>query len=105
MPTCARSAYQELYRVYGEDGPILGQMYQTRARDWHNENIILRKFSSPMSVRNLTNDVPDEAVNVLLDVTKKNARIFQRYFKLKAKHLGIEQTAPLRYLCAGGEIR
>jgi oligoendopeptidase F len=24
-------AYQELYRVFGEDGPILGQMYQTRA--------------------------------------------------------------------------
>lgn len=32
------AAYQELYRVYGEDGPILGQMYQTRARDWHNEH-------------------------------------------------------------------
>ena len=25
--------YQELYRVYGEEGPVLGQMYQTRARD------------------------------------------------------------------------
>src|ERR1051325_10882660 len=68
-------AYQELYRVYGEDGPVLGQMYQTRARDWHNENIILRKFSSAMSVRNLSNDVPDEAVNVLLDATKKNSKI------------------------------
>ncbi|HSB00269.1 MAG TPA: oligoendopeptidase F, partial [Anaerolineales bacterium] len=34
-------AYQELYRVYGEDGPILGQMYQTRARDWYNENITM----------------------------------------------------------------
>src|SRR5215213_8555585 len=38
-------AYQEQYRVYGEDGPILGQMYQSRARDWYNENIELRKFS------------------------------------------------------------
>ena len=84
-------AYQELYRVYGEDGPVLGQMYQTRARDWHNENIAMRKFSSPMSVRNLSNDVPDEAVNVLMDVTKKNARIFQRYFKMKAKHVGLEK--------------
>ena len=82
-------AYQELYRVYGEDGPILGQMYQTRARDWHNENIILRKFSSPMSVRNLANDVPDEAVNALMEVTKKNSNIFQRYFKMKAKHVGV----------------
>ena len=84
-------AYQELYRVFGEDGPILGQMYQTRARDWHNENISLRKFSSPMSVRNLANDVPDEAVNTLLEVTKKNAKIFQRYFKMKAKHVGVEK--------------
>jgi oligoendopeptidase F len=90
-PDLRRRAYQELYRVYGEDGPVLGQMYQTRARDWHNENIILRKFGAPMSVRNLTNDVPDEAVNVLLDVTKKNARIFQRYFKMKAKHVGMEK--------------
>ena len=84
-------AYQELYRVFGEDGPVLGQMYQTRARDWHNENIIMRKFSSPMSVRNLANDVPDEAVHVLLDVTKKNANIFQRYFKMKAKHIGMDR--------------
>jgi oligoendopeptidase F len=84
-------AYQELYRVYGEDGPVLSQMYQTRARDWHNENITLRKFSSPMSVRNLANDVPDEAVNVLMDVTKKNSRIFQRYFKMKAKYVGVDK--------------
>ncbi|RPJ20436.1 MAG: oligoendopeptidase F, partial [Chloroflexi bacterium] len=88
-PDLRARAYQELYRVYGEDGPVLGQMYQTRARDWHNENILMRKFSSPMSVRNLANDVPDEAVNVLLDVTKKNSKIFQRYFKMKAKHVGI----------------
>ncbi len=90
-------AYQELYRVYGEDGPVLGQMYQTRARDWHNENIIMRKLSSPLSVRNLSNDVPDEAVNVLLDVTKKNSKIFQRYFKMKAKHIGIPSGKLRRY--------
>lgn len=90
-PELRAKAYQELYRVYGEDGPVLSQMYQTRARDWHNENIILRKFSSPMSVRNLANDVPDEAVNVLMDVTKKNSKIFQRYFKMKAKHVGLEK--------------
>jgi len=84
-------AYQELYRVYGEDGPILGQMYQMRARDWHNENISLRKFSSAISVRNLSNDVPDEAVNALLEVTRKNAKIFHRFFKLKAKLLGVKK--------------
>ena len=90
-PDLRAKAYQELYRVYGEDGPILGQMYQTRARDWHNENIILRKFSSPMAVRNLANDVPDEAVDTLLDVTKKNAGVFQRYFRMKAKYVGMSK--------------
>ena len=96
-PDLRARAYQELYRVYGEDGTVLGQMYQTRARDWHNENILLRKFSSAMSVRNLTNDVPDEAVNVLFDVTKKNAGIFQRYFKLKARQLGVPSGKLRRY--------
>ena len=90
-PDLRARAYQELYRVYGENGTVLGQMYQTRARDWYNENIMMRKFSSPMSVRNLANDVPDEAVNVLMEVTKKNAAIFQRYFKMKAKHVGMDK--------------
>jgi oligoendopeptidase F len=66
-------------------------MYQTLARDWHNENIGLRKFSSPMAVRNLQNDIPNEAVDALLEVARRNAKIFQRYFKLKAKHLGIDR--------------
>ena len=88
-PDLRAKAYQELYRVYGNDGPILGQMYQTLARDWHNENVSLRKFSNAMSVRNLFNDIPDEAVDALLEVARKNVGIFQRYFKIKAKLLGV----------------
>lgn len=90
-PDLRAAAYQELYKVYGEDGPILGQMYQTRVRDWRNENVDLRNFSSPISARNLGNDIPDEAVDTLLDVCEKNADVFQRYFKLKAKHLGVDK--------------
>ncbi len=90
-PDLRARAYQELYRVFSADGPILGQMYQTLARDWHNENLSLRKFGSPLSVRNLLNDIPDEAVEALLEVTKKNAGIFQRYFRLKAKQVGMKK--------------
>jgi len=90
-PDLRAKAYQELYRVYAEDGNILGQMYQTRARDWYNENIELRKFANPISARNLGNDIPDEAVDALLEVARKNTKIFQRYFKLKAKQLGMQQ--------------
>jgi oligoendopeptidase F len=84
-------AYQELYRVYGNDGLILGQMYQTVARDWRNENLTMRHFTSPIAARNLFNDIPDEAVDTLLEVCRRNASIFQRYFQLKARHIGMER--------------
>jgi oligoendopeptidase F len=90
-PDLRARSYQEQWRVFSEDGPILGQMYQTLVRDWHNENLSLRKFSSAISARNLSNDIPDEAVDTLLEVTRKNAGIFHRYFKLKAKLLGVEK--------------
>ena len=90
-PELRAAAYQEIYRVFGNDGPILGQMYQTRVRDWRNENLTLRKFSNPIAVRNLGNDIPDKAVDALLDVARKNTGIFQRYFKMKAKLLGMEK--------------
>ena len=82
-----KRAYQELFRVYGEDGTILGQIYQAFIRDFFNENVSMRKFSSTISVRNLINDVPDDVVDTLLEVGKKNATVFQRFFKLKAKWL------------------
>ena len=90
-PALRAAAYQELYRVYGEDGPILGQIYQTLVRDWRNEEITLRKFSSPIAARNLANDIPDDVVDTLLDVCQRNAPIFHRFFRLKARLLGMQR--------------
>jgi len=85
------NAYRELYRVYGIDGPILGQIYQALVRDWRNEQISLRNYASPIAPRNLQNDLPDAVVDILLDVAKKNVDIFQRFFRLKARWLGIDR--------------
>jgi oligoendopeptidase F len=90
-PKLRASAYQELYRVYGQDGIILGQMYQTLVRDWYNENVDLRHFTSPMGVRNLANDIPDDVVDTLLSVCQDNTSVFQRFFQLKARWLGMER--------------
>ncbi len=84
-------AYREQFRVYAADGPILGQMYQTRVRDWHNENVSLRKYPTPNSARNLMNDIPDEAVDALLAVARTNAGVFQRLFRVKARQLGVKK--------------
>ncbi len=88
-PDVRAAAYQELYRVYGHDAPILGQIYQALVRDWRNEQVGLRKFASPISARNLANDLPDEVVDTLLEVCQKNRGVFERFFKLKARWLGM----------------
>jgi len=90
-PDLRLRAYQELYRVYGDDGAILGQMYQTLVRDWRNEQVDLRRFSGPIAARNLMNDIPDQVVDTLLEVCKRNAPLFQRFFALKARWLGMER--------------
>jgi oligoendopeptidase F len=90
-PELRAAAYQELYRVYGSDGDILGQIYQTQVRDWRNEQIDLRHFSSPISARNLRNDIPDQVVETLLSVCQKNAGVFQRFFRLKARLFGVDR--------------
>lgn len=84
------AAYQEQLRVYGQDAPILGQIYQACVRDWHSENVRLRNYPSPIAVRNLRNDVPDEVVDTLLRVARQNRSVFQRYFRVKARALGME---------------
>ena len=90
-PDVRAAAYQELYRVYAADAPILGQIYQSLVWDWRNEQVDLRRFTSPLSARNLTNDIPDQVVNTLLDACQRNAPIFQRFFRLKAGLLGLQR--------------
>ncbi len=67
---------------------MLGQIYVNRVRDWHNENLRLRGYASPIAVRNLANDVPERAIELLIEVARDNRTLFQRYFRLKAGWLG-----------------
>jgi len=90
-PKMRAGAYQEIYRVFGQDGQILGQIYQALVRDWFNEQVQLRHYKTPISARNLVNDVPDSVVDTLLEVSERNADIFQRFFKLKAGLIGVDQ--------------
>ncbi len=80
-------AYKELYRVFGQDGPILGQIYQTAVRDWRIENQRMRRYNSPIAVRHQANDLGAEAVDSLLATTRANAALFGEFFQLKARAL------------------
>jgi oligoendopeptidase F len=90
-PSLREAAYKELHRVYEADGPILGQIYQSILRDWRSEGVDLRGYAAPLAIRNLANDIPDDVVDTLLEVCRKNAPLFHRFFKLKAGWLGVDR--------------
>ncbi len=88
-PEMRARAYQSVFKVYSENGPLLATIYAALVRDWRIENVDLRKHKTPIAVRNLANDLPDKVVETLLRVIRKNRGLFQRYFKLKAAWLGV----------------
>ena len=90
-PELRIATYRELFRVYENESQILAQIYANRVRDWHMENVELRGFSSPIAVRNLGNDISDEAVDTMLDVVYRNAPMFQDYFRMKGEWLGLDR--------------
>ncbi len=79
------AAYRELLRVFSQHQDTLGEIYTTLVNDWKSENLGLRKFGTPITVRNLGNDIPDRAVASLLEVCTKNVGVFQEYFRVKAR--------------------
>jgi oligoendopeptidase F len=90
-PAIRQAAYQEHFRLYEQDKSVIGQIYQYRVMDWHSEQVQLRNFESPIDVRNLSNDIPSDVIETLLEVCRLNAPLFQRYYRLKAKWLGMER--------------
>jgi len=92
IPERREAAFRELYRVYAHETTLLGQLYGHRVRDWHNENLGLRHHASPISVRNVANDVPDAAVDALLGVCVEETAVFQRYFRWKQSRLGAARS-------------
>jgi oligoendopeptidase F len=88
-PEVRAAVYHELYRVFAEHSTLLAQLYNFRVRDWHAEMIQVRHYAEPISARNLGNDIPDAVTDTLLAVSRNNNHLFQRYFGLKAKWLGL----------------
>lgn len=83
-------SYRLLLDKYKSYDSEFGYIYQIVVRDYKNECIDLRGYKTPISVCNNSNDLPDNVVETLLDICKKNVKVFQRYFKLKARLLGVK---------------
>ena len=84
-------AYKALFKTYEKNSGVLGDIYQNLVTQWKDENISIRGFNSPISVRNIYNNIDDTTVEILLSVCKENAHLFHDYFMEKAKLIGVKK--------------
>jgi oligoendopeptidase F len=88
-----KKAYTVMLGKYKKNIKILGEIYQNRVMNWQDMEVGLRRHSSPISVRNVDNDIDEKAVDALLNTCRRNANVFREFFELKAKEVGMRKLS------------
>ena len=84
-------AGKEINHVLQKNGHLMTFIYNMVIKDKAIEDE-KRGFKTPISARNMSEDVSDESVEVLASTVKKHYKdIAHRFYKLKAKWLGVEK--------------
>lgn len=90
-PKIRETAYKTILTKYNENKGVVGEIYQNIVLNWRDEGIDIRGYDSPISMRNIGNDVDDKTIESLLSVCRKNSPVFQKFFVQKAKMLKIKK--------------
>lgn len=99
-----RRAHDALFQVLSKHDLVLTSTYDTLLQD-HLTMDRLRHFPHPMAERHLSNEIDDQAVEQMLNVTEANYGIAQAYFRVKARLLGLPRLALFdQYAPVGEEL-
>ena len=90
-PKIRETAYKTILGKYNDNKGVVGEIYQNIALNWKDEGIDIRGYKTPISMRNIGNDVDDKTIESLLKVCEKNAPVFQKFFVQKAKMLKMKK--------------
>lgn len=84
-------AYRSLRRVYNtkQNQISLGNIYTSIVKDWTSEIKMRGYGTNVMAQRNISEEMDDEVVNMLLGEVEKAYPIYQRFLVAKAKMLGL----------------
>jgi oligoendopeptidase F len=86
-------SYQSLRRVYNSKQAqiSLGNIYTSIIKDWSSE-IKMRGYpDNVMAQRNISEEMDDEVVNMLLQEVENAYPLYQRFLRAKSKLLGLEK--------------
>ena len=90
-PKIRETAYKTILTKYTESKGVVGEIYQNIILNWRDEGIEIRGYESPISMRNIGNDVDDKTIESLLSICRKNSPVFQKFFVQKAKMLKMKK--------------
>ena len=90
-PKIRETAYKTILSKYSDNKGVVGEIYQNIVLNWKDEGIEIRGYKSPISMRNIGNDVDDKTIESLLAVCKRNSPVFQKFFIQKAKMLNMKK--------------
>ncbi|NIY77540.1 M3 family oligoendopeptidase [Thalassospira sp. HF15] len=86
-----KKAAKSIGDVLGKNIKLLAHITNTLAKDKEIDDR-LRSFATPVSSRNLSNQVEDDVVDALNTAVKNShADLSHRYYRLKAKWFGVDQ--------------
>jgi oligoendopeptidase F len=84
-----RNVYQAVGETLARDEVLWADALRAICSD-HRQMCRLRRYPSPVTSSLIANDVDEGAVGALIGTVEKNASLCQRFFKLKAKLMGLE---------------
>ena len=85
-----KEAYRSLLTEQKKHIDKLQAVLVASVNNWDYESR-LRGFKSPISRRNIANQVPDEAIEALLKTCSKKGEVFGKFWDYKAKNLGVKK--------------
>ena len=86
------SAYEALFTALEPQTPVLAHVYDSLVAD----RLVLdrvRGYKDPREPRDLDNELPSAAVDVLLAAVERHHHLAHRWFRHKAKLLGLEKLS------------
>ncbi len=87
-----RESYESLRRVYNSKQTqiTLGNIYTSIVKDWSSE-ITMRWYpENVMAGRNISEEMDDEVVDMLLAEVERAYPLYQRFLRVKAKMIGLQ---------------
>lgn len=91
-PAMRKAAHEAFLGVYERNGLVLAHVLNTLALD-HQVDCEVRGYGHPMTRTHMGNSLPDAVVETMMRVTAENYPVAQRFWKAKARALGMERLS------------